>query len=384
MLAAIPNLTHPDVPTGDEADGRPIAHSRVPVPTFDFPAKDHVKLGSRSDLIDFETGGKVAGTGFYFLKNDAVLLDLALQQFAIRKLVEAGYTPIITPDLARNQILEGIGSAARRRDSGVLGRGHRPQPRSGDPEITLGGRTRMSCSTRPPDQVRRPLALLPHRGRCGGPGQPRALPGAPVQQGRMFAFSTPERLRRRARRDAGHRGADLPALGIPYRVLDICTATWAAPPTASSTSRRGCPAAATMASMAKSPARPTARTTNPGGSTSAMRAQPRASAFVHILNGTGIAVGRAMIAILENNQTSDGTVTVPKALQPYLGGRGLIGAWGSARDFTHTRPELTPSSMSHKPGRPTRPEPLNSASPTKLTGDRCRHLRQAHPPNRHQ
>src|SRR5436190_2084625 len=67
---------------------------------FDFPPKDHVTLGKDLDLIDFETGGKVSGTGFYFLKNDAVLLDLALQQFAIRKLIDAGFTPIITPDLA--------------------------------------------------------------------------------------------------------------------------------------------------------------------------------------------------------------------------------------------------------------------------------------------
>src|SRR5438552_1611193 len=65
------------------------------------------------DVIDFETGGKVSGTGFYFLKNDAVLLDLALQQFAIRKLSNAGFTPIITPDLARNSILEGIGFTPR-------------------------------------------------------------------------------------------------------------------------------------------------------------------------------------------------------------------------------------------------------------------------------
>ena len=69
--------------------------------TFDFPVKDHVILGKELDLIDFEAGGKVAGTGFYFLKNDAVLLELALQQFALAKLARAGFAPIITPDLAQ-------------------------------------------------------------------------------------------------------------------------------------------------------------------------------------------------------------------------------------------------------------------------------------------
>jgi seryl-tRNA synthetase len=104
-LRRIPNLTHPDAPVGlTEEESREIRKVGNPR-SFDFPVKDHVELGKSLDLIDFETGGKVTGTGFYFLKNDAVLLELALQQFAIRKLIEAGFTPVITPDLARNSIL---------------------------------------------------------------------------------------------------------------------------------------------------------------------------------------------------------------------------------------------------------------------------------------
>ena len=102
-LKRIPNLTHPDAPIGlTEDESRELRKVGTPR-TFDFKPKDHVALGKDLDLIDFETGGKVSGTGFYFLKNDAVLLDLALQQFAVRKLIAAGFTPIITPDLARNQ-----------------------------------------------------------------------------------------------------------------------------------------------------------------------------------------------------------------------------------------------------------------------------------------
>ena len=120
-LKRIPNLTHPDAPIGlTEDESRELRKVGTPR-AFDFKPKDHVELGKDLDLIDFETGGKVSGTGFYFLKNDAVLLDLALQQFAVRKLVAAGFTPIITPDLARNSILEGIGftprGASRRRST---------------------------------------------------------------------------------------------------------------------------------------------------------------------------------------------------------------------------------------------------------------------------
>src|SRR5438552_2851781 len=112
-LKRVPNLTHPDAPVGrTEDESREVRKVGTPR-AFDFPPKDHVTLGKDLDLIDFETGGKVSGNGFYFLKNDAVLLVLALQQYALRKLIAAGFTPLITPDLARNQILEGIGFTPR-------------------------------------------------------------------------------------------------------------------------------------------------------------------------------------------------------------------------------------------------------------------------------
>src|SRR4029077_13998323 len=106
---------------------------------FDFQPRDHVALGKALDLIDFETGGKVSGAGFYYLKNDAVLLDLALQQFALRKLIDAGFTPVVTPDLARNQILEGIGFTPRGEETQVYSIEDTDLSLVGTAEITLGG-----------------------------------------------------------------------------------------------------------------------------------------------------------------------------------------------------------------------------------------------------
>src|SRR5207248_7978345 len=80
---------------------------------FDFPAKDHVVLAEALDLVDFEAGAAVAGQKFYFLKNEAVLLELALVQYTIQALLREGYTPVITPDLARVEVLEGIGFIPR-------------------------------------------------------------------------------------------------------------------------------------------------------------------------------------------------------------------------------------------------------------------------------
>src|SRR5690606_25503648 len=112
-LARVPNLTHPEAPIGQtEEANRELRRVGEPR-TFDFPVKDHVEIGKALDIIDFEAGSKVAGHGFYFLKNDGVLLDLALQQFALHTLISRGFTPITTPDLARNSILEGIGFSPR-------------------------------------------------------------------------------------------------------------------------------------------------------------------------------------------------------------------------------------------------------------------------------
>ena len=81
---AIPNMSHPDAPIGeDDKSNLEVGRGATPVPTFDFPVLDHVQLAEKWDMIDFEGGARVAGAGFYFLKNDAVLLDLALQRFAI-------------------------------------------------------------------------------------------------------------------------------------------------------------------------------------------------------------------------------------------------------------------------------------------------------------
>src|SRR5262245_24700202 len=113
ILRAIPNLTHPEAPVGGEQASREIRRGKASPPKFNFRPLDHVALAEKLGLIDFDGGAKVAGHGFYFLKNDAVLLELALQQYAIDKLLREGFTPTITPDVARNEILSGIGFMPR-------------------------------------------------------------------------------------------------------------------------------------------------------------------------------------------------------------------------------------------------------------------------------
>src|SRR3989304_3686741 len=91
----------PDAPAARPDASRDPRHGRVDVRPLGFPVLDHVELAEQHDLIDFEAGARIAGHGFYFLKNEAALLELALQQYAIELLVGEGFTPTITPDLAR-------------------------------------------------------------------------------------------------------------------------------------------------------------------------------------------------------------------------------------------------------------------------------------------
>ena len=114
IQSGIPNMTHPAAPIGeDDKSNLELRRGNTDVPSFDFDILDHVELGQKHDMIDFEAGARIAGAGFYFLKNDGVLLELALQQYAVQHLVKNGFTPVITPDLAYTEILHGTGYIPR-------------------------------------------------------------------------------------------------------------------------------------------------------------------------------------------------------------------------------------------------------------------------------
>jgi seryl-tRNA synthetase len=321
-LGRIPNLSHPDAPVGTaEDESRELRKIGIPR-TFDFPARDHVEIGKALGLIDFESGSKVSGHGFYFLKNDAVLLEMALQQFALRKLIEAGFTPITTPDLARNRILEGIGFTPRGAETQIYSIEDSDLSLIGTAEITLGGMHADDVF----DESALPLlyAGISHCFRTEAGAAGRASKGLyrvhQFTKVEMFAFTTPE--------GSGAMHAELlaieedifTALGIPYRVLDICTGDL------------GGPAYRKFDIEAWMPGR------GDGGEygevTSAsdctdyqarrlnIRYRPagqKGTRFVHTLNGTAVALSRALIVILENHQRPDGLIDVPEALRPYLG-----------------------------------------------------------------
>ncbi|MGP0066482.1 MAG: serine--tRNA ligase [Isosphaeraceae bacterium] len=321
-LKRIPNLTHPDAPVGlTEDESRELRKVGTPR-TFDFKPKDHVELGRSLDLIDFETGGKVSGTGFYFLKNDAVLLDLALQQFAVRKLVERGFTPIMTPDLARNQILEGIGFTPRGDETQVYSVEDTDLSLVGTAEITLGGMLA--------DEILEETALpvkyvgLSHCFRTEAGAAGRASRGLyrvhQFTKVEMFAFTTPE--------SSGTVHAEMlaieeelfQALGIPYRVLDICTGDLGGPAYRKFDLEAWMPGRGAHGEYGEVTS--TSDCTDYQSRRLNIRYRPsgqKGTRFVHTLNGTAVALSRAMIVILENYQRSDGLVDVPEVLRSFVG-----------------------------------------------------------------
>src|SRR5262249_13139509 len=138
-LIKVPNMSHPAAPVGTTAADNKVLRRWGEPRRFDHKPKDHVALAEALDLINFEAGSRVAGQKFSFLKNEAALREMALVQFAMKKLMAEGYTPVITPDLARQEVLEGIGFIPRGPETQIYSIENSDLCLIATAEITLGG-----------------------------------------------------------------------------------------------------------------------------------------------------------------------------------------------------------------------------------------------------
>jgi seryl-tRNA synthetase len=319
----IPNMTHPSAPIGGEEDAFEI---RVwgEKPKFDFKPKDHVEIAANLDLIDFEAGARVAGSGFYFLKNDAVMLEMALVQFALTKLRGEGFTLFTTPDLARDSVLEGIGFNPRGNETQIYSVANSDLSLVATAEITLGGIQKdqiLDAATLPLKYAGLSHCFRTEAGAAGraGRGIYRVHQFTKVE---MFGYTGPDL------KDSDALHAEVlrieeevfQELGIPYRVIDTASGDL------------GGPAYRKFDIEAWMPGR------GDGGEygevTSASNCtdyqarrlnirckspDKKGTQFVQTLNGTAISCARAIIAVLENYQQADGSVVVPKVLRPWVG-----------------------------------------------------------------
>ncbi len=316
----IPNMIHPDAPIG-KLDTENLEIKKVGTPRkFDFEPKDHVQLAEELDLLDFDRGTKVSGPKFYYLKNEAVFLEQALIQYALNILRKHGFEIFITPDIAREEILKGIGFNPRGNESNVYSIEGEGTCLVATAEITLGG----YHSGEILDKAKLPLMYggLSHcfRREAGAAGQfSKGLYRVhQFDKVEMFVYSTPEQSDELHHKLREIEEEIFTGLGLPFHVVDTCSGDL------------GAPAYRKWDLEAWMPGRNGGEYGEVTSTSNCTDYQARRlnikykdddgkNKYVHTLNGTAIAVGRAMLAILENYQNEDGSVTIPPALVPLCG-----------------------------------------------------------------
>lgn len=323
FLEQVPNLTHPETPSGRSDKDNKEIEKIGEVRKFSFIPKDHVTLAKSLDLIDFESGAKVVGQKFYYLKNEAVLLELALINFAINKLVAKKFIPIITPDLARKEILKGSGFNPRDDSDQIYNIQNTSLSLIATAEITIGGyhaNETINAEKLPLKYVGLSHCFRKEAGTYGqeSKGLYRVHQFTKIE---MYIICKPEDSEKLHQELLSIEKEIFTDLEIPFRVVDVCTGDLGGP------AYRKYDLEAWMP-MKKGYGEVTS--TSNCTEFQARRLNIRyfddhkKKKFVHTLNGTAIAVSRALIAILENNQQSDGSIVIPEVLRPYMGNISVI------------------------------------------------------------
>ncbi|MCP9759513.1 serine--tRNA ligase [Aquitalea sp. S1-19] len=328
-LMSIPNLPHESVPAGkDENDN--VEVRRVGTPrSFDFEIKDHVDVGAPLGL-DFDTGTKLSGARFTVLKGDMARLHRALAQFMLNTHTgEHGYLEHYTPYIVN--------------DSALLGTGQLPKFAEDMFKVTKGGEegtvdqylistSEITLTNTVSGEILKaeelPLKFTAHspcfRSEAGSYGRDTRglIRQHQFDKVEMVRIEKPEDSYAALEEMVGHAENILKGLGLPYRVITLCTGDM------------GFGAAKTYDIEVWLPAQDTYREISSCSNCEAFQSRRMMTRFkdengknqlVHTLNGSGLAVGRTLVAVLENYQNADGSVTIPEVLRPYMGGKDKIG-----------------------------------------------------------
>ena len=317
----IPNMTHPDAPIGSDESENVEIRRWGEIPDFGFDVKDHVELGDSLSIIDFDAGTKVTGGKFYFLRGDAVLLELGLVRYAMDILVERGYQPTITPDLARDEMLVGTGFIPRGPETQVYSVEDADLSLVATAEITLAGTLADEIVAEEELPIR--LAGLSHCFRTEAGAHGRASRGLyrvhQFTKVEMFSFTTPEQSEVMHHEMVEIEERVFQGLGLPYRVVDICTGDLGGAAYRKYDLEAWMPGRDDYGEVTS-----TSNTTDYQARRLRIRHR-RASQeggrpqLLHTLNGTALAIPRVLIALLEIYQQEDGSVLLPKVLIPYVG-----------------------------------------------------------------
>jgi seryl-tRNA synthetase len=324
-LLQVPNLTHPDVKVSTNEDDNPILEKHGEPTKFDFSPLDHVQLAENLDLIDFERGTNVSGAKFYYLKNQAVLLEMSLARYAFDIAIKHGFTPFITPDLAKREILDLMGYNPRGASTQVYNIENTELSLIGTAEITMGGYHKDEIFKQ--EDLPKKYVAMSHCFRTEAGSYSKFSKGIfrvhQFTKVELFQYAMPEKSEEAPQELLAIEKEIFDGLEIPYRVIDHSTADL------------GAPSYRTFDLEAWMPGKPNkegklgdwAEITSTSNCTDYQARglnikyidQDGNKNLVHMLNGTAIAMTRPIIAILENFQQADGSVKMPDVLIPYLG-----------------------------------------------------------------
>ena len=323
-LMQLPNLLDDTVPLGKDSNDNVQVETWGTIPQFNFPIKNHIDLALNLDLIDMERAGKISGSRFFYLKNEAALLDMALMSFAIEELTKKGYTPIIPPYLMKREAYQGVTALGDFAD--VL-------YKIENEDLYLIATSEHPMAAMLMNEVLKeqemPLKLAGistcFRKEAGAHGKDtrgifRTHQFNKIEQ---FIFCKPEDSAKLHEELLQNAEGILQKIGLTYRVVNVCTGDI------------GTVAAKKYDVEAWMPAQNGYREvvscsncTDYQARRLGIRYREKEGAppkgFVHTLNSTAIATGRTIVAILENNQQEDGTITIPQPLRKYMGNREKI------------------------------------------------------------
>jgi seryl-tRNA synthetase len=334
MLSVVPNLPHSSVPRGEDEHGNVVARSWGTPKTMDFEIKDHVDVGAPLGL-DFDMGVKLSGARFTVMKGPVARLHRALAQFMLDvQTQEHGYTECYTPYIVNAETLRGTGQLPKfEEDLFAANKGSQEAQAADNAALYLIPTSEVTLTNFVRDVIvnenELPIKLTAHtpcfRSEAGSYGRDTRglIRQHQFDKVEMVQIVHPDKSYEALEAMTAHAEAILQKLGLPYRVMSLCTGDM------------GFGAAKTYDLEVWLPAQNTYREISSVSNCEAFQARRLQARFknaqgknewVHTLNGSGLAVGRTLVAVLENNQNADGTVTIPEALRPYMGGLTQLSA----------------------------------------------------------
>ncbi len=316
-MMAIPNLPAIDAPVGKNESENKVIKTVGEPKKFNFEPKDHLILGQNLGILDFESGAKVAGSQFYFLTGQGALLELALVQYALNLLVQEGFTPIITPDLAKSRFYLGTGYLPKGDEAQTYQIEGEDLGLIATAEVTLAGKNAdeiISERDLPLKYVGYSHCFRKEAGAYGkySKGLYRVHQFTKAE---MFIYCLPDESEKMHRLVLEMEEKIYQEIGIPYRVVEMCTGDLGAQAAKKIDLEAWMPGRGDFGEVTS-----TSNCTDYQARNLNIRVKRQdKTEYLHMINGTAVATSRALIAILENYQQEDGSVKIPEVLQKYTG-----------------------------------------------------------------